>query len=150
MKEKSSFFQTNFTMNKILTEYWLGLVTGVAGWAWSLFVPILPFLAAVFVLTIFDAITGVRAAKKRSEPITSKGFRRTSEKLFFYTIALTASELFRTTFFVHGSMTIPLSYIIAMAIATTEFKSNIENIETITGVKIWGSIKEYFQRQKGN
>lgn len=119
-------------------EFWQGYLYGVAGWAASFLVPTGPFLGIVIFLVFSDFVTGVRSAIKRGEKLSSKGFRRTVEKLLLYFIAILASEGMRRVF-MPG---VPVTYMTALAIAVTEFKSNIENIETVTGVQIWSSIKE--------
>jgi hypothetical protein len=41
-----------------------------------------------------------------------------------------------------------VAYVTAFAIALTEFKSNIENVETVTGVNIWNKLKGKFNSKE--
>lgn len=125
-------------MRFLESGFWSGFLSAIAGWATSFLVPAAPFLGIVVFLVLADWITGVTAAKRRGEKITSKGFRRTVEKMLLYFISILASEGMRRVFAVN----IPITYMAALAIAVTEFKSNIENVESVTGVKIWASIKD--------
>ena len=70
--------------------------------------------------------------------MTSKGFGRTVEKIALYFIAILGSHAITIVFL----PIVEVAYITAFAIALTEFKSNIENIETVTGVNIWNKIKD--------
>lgn len=121
----------------------------------SFFAEIWAFLLVVGVLVVVDLFTGVAAAKSRMELVRSNKLRRSVKKLVFYMLAIMISEGFRLVFFdwAIDSQTmvnvvtqyIPITYITAFMIAWVELKSNIENIEEITGVKIWESIEKRFK-----
>lgn len=102
--------------------------------------PISNFLVIMVALVIADWITGTRAAIKRKEPIVAAKMGKTIEKMALYFIALLLSEGMRRTFVPD----FPITYITALSISITEFKSNVENIELVTGVQIWDSLKERF------
>lgn len=126
-------------MHKLLqSEWWVGYISAVFGWITAFVLPISGFLIFTVFLVFCDLVTGTKAARFRKEQINSKGLRRTVEKILLYFIAILASEGM-TYVFMKG---VPLSYVTAFAIAITEFKSNIENIEAVTGVNIWKSIKD--------
>lgn len=108
--------------------------------------PVSHFVAAMFMLVLSDWVTGVWAAAKRNEKITSKGFRNTTQKLVFYMLAILLGLIIETTFFPD----IKLVYYVAGFICITEFKSNIENIGTITGINILEAIKHYLPKAKSN
>jgi hypothetical protein len=98
----------------------------------AVFTPIRPMLATVMVLTLLDAFTGVLAANRRGERITSHGFRRTIGKLLVYQVAtLTA---FLTESFLIPEL--PVTKIVAGAVGITEFKSILENLDSLAGVPI--------------
>lgn len=99
--------------------------------------PISDFLIIMLALVICDWVTGIRAARKRGESIAAAKMGKTIEKMALYFIALLLSEGMRRTFLPE----FPITYITALSISITEFKSNIENIESVTGVQIWDSIK---------
>lgn len=134
---QTSYFQ-KLSMSRLLnSEWWIGYFSAVMGWVTSFVLPISHFLIFTVFLVICDLITGTKAAVHREEKINSKGLRRTVEKILLYFIAILASEGMRYVFI----PSVQLAYVAAFAIALTEFKSNIENIETVTGVNIWGYIK---------
>lgn len=135
---QQTYFETHLNMKFLNAEFWQGFLYAVTGWASSFLVPTAPFLGIVLFLVFADFITGIRAAVKRGERLSSKGFRRTVEKILLYFIAILASEGMRQVFM----PSVPVAYMTALAIAVTEFKSNIENVEQVTGVQIWATIKE--------
>lgn len=137
-----TYFETNLNMKFINSEFWSGFLSAAIGWASSFLIPTTPFLGIMFFLVFADFVTGTRAAVSRGEKLTSKGFRRTVEKILLYFIAILASEGMRRVFM----PAVPITYMTSLAIAVTEFKSNIENVESVTGVKIWATIREVVSR----
>lgn len=117
------------------------LVGSIGGWMLSKIMPIAPFLAFTIVLVFCDLITGLMAAKKRKETIHSKGLRRTVQKIVLYFIAIILSQGIKEVFM----QSMPITYMVAFIIAIAEFKSNIENIEAVTDIKIWSFIQDKFQ-----
>ena len=97
------------------------------------FAPITAALAGLGVLIFADVITGCKAAKVRGEEIQSNRMARTVSKIIFYSIAIILSRVMEVVFIDF----IPVAQIQAGYIAIVEFKSNIENIGSITGVDIW-------------
>ena len=97
------------------------------------FAPITAALAGLGVLIFADVITGCKAAKVRGEEIQSNRMARTVSKIIFYSIAIILSRVMEVVFIDF----IPVAQITAGYIAIVEFKSNIENIGSITGVDIW-------------
>ena len=102
------------------------------------FTPIAPCLIGVGVLLFADVLTGIRAAKKRLETISSSKLSMTVNKIVFYALAIILSRLMETVFIDW----LPLARLTAGYIAVVEFKSNIENIGEITEVDIWNYLKE--------
>lgn len=119
-----------------LSEAVLHLITKVQQFV----LPISDFMIIVVALVTADWITGMRAAVKRGEPIVAAKMGKTIEKTALYFIALLLSEGMRRTFVPE----FPITYVTALSISITEFKSNIENIETVTGVQIWAYLKDKF------
>lgn len=117
----------------IKTKAVLALVGGIIV---AFLIPLIPFLGMVFVLVFVDLLTGIRAARKRKEDITSGGMKRTIEKITLYFAAIMLSEGMSQVFFAGA----PITYVVATYIALTEFKSNIENISTVTGIDLWKKI----------
>ena len=97
------------------------------------FAPITAGLIGLGVLIFADVITGCKAAKVRGEEIRSNRMARTVSKIIFYSIAIILSRVMEVAFIDF----IPLAQITAGYIAVVEFKSNLENIASITGVDVW-------------
>jgi phage-related holin len=125
------------TMSKLFTHI-EALVGWALGFGLGFFTPIAPFITVAVTLVFVDAVTGVRAAAKRKEKITSRGFFRTLEKIFVYTAAILGCEAVRVVFI----PSMPITYGAALAIATTELKSILENTTVVSGTKIFDKIKD--------
>jgi phage-related holin len=134
-------------MQKFLDiTFWETVVVGLFSLVGAFFAPVGSFIGVAFTLVIFDYFTGVQAAKKREEKLTSRGHFRSIQKFVMYSIAIISAELIRKVFF-DGLFLLEylrLTYFVALLIVITEFRSNIENIEAITGAKIWGKLIERF------
>lgn len=92
--------------------------------------PIKALALAALVLTCLDTVTGIWAARKRGEAITSAGFRRTIVKLACYLTALVAGHVVGVVLL--GGL-IPVAGLVAGAIGVAEFTSSVENVSTIVG-----------------
>lgn len=125
-------------MDKIYENLLYGFIALIVKFVWPFLFPIGGFLIFTGCVVICDTITGIIAAKKRGEIITSYGLRRTTEKMILYFIAIMLAEGIRITFIEN----VDVAYFVAFVIAVTEFKSNIENIESITHIKLWEAISE--------
>ncbi len=104
---------------------------------WTVFAPIQAVMAATGALIFIDLATGVMAAKKRKEEITSKGFSRTLAKIILYELALA------TSFVVHKYMTgdyLPADKLVAGLIGLVELKSILENVNTLNGTPIFEAV----------
>ncbi|MDW8347253.1 MAG: phage holin family protein [Bacteroidia bacterium] len=99
----------------------------------SLLAPIKAILITTSLLILADTITGIIAAYKRGEEINSTGFKKTIIKLFLYNLVIILAFLIEKFIF---DEFIPFVKIGAMVIALTEFKSVIENFESITGIQL--------------
>jgi phage-related holin len=108
------------------------------------FAPISQILVAVGVLVFTDLITGIKAAKHRGEVIRSNGLQRTVGKTIFYFIAIMLSRVMEL-YFVQW---LPITNITAGYIALAEFKSNMENIGSYTGVDVWNYLKDKINIKK--
>lgn len=115
-------------------------------WAVSFFLPIRDFIILAICLTIADAISGMIAAKKRGEKITSRGFYRTLEKFTVYLLSISAAAGLQMVFITDrlGGIVpnIPLVEVVAGSICFNEFLSFRENVQTITGIDILGGFKK--------
>ena len=99
--------------------------------------PIAHFIMIGVVLVVSDWFTGVWAAIKRNEKITSGGLRRTVEKVVMYTLAICLVLVVETAFF--GTNYVVA--LVAMYISFVELFSNLENISNITGSNIIGAVR---------
>ena len=69
----------------------------------------------------------------------------TLEKIFVYTAAILGCEAVRVVFI----PSMPITYGAALAIATTELKSILENTTVVSGTKIFDKIKDLLPTQSG-
>jgi|TARA_Y100000033_G_C2750177_1_gene113432 hypothetical protein len=100
------------------------------------FAPITAAIIGLGVLILADVVTGCKAAKMRGEEIRSNRMARTISKIIFYSIAIILSRVMEVAFMDW----MPVAQITAGYIAIVEFKSNMENIGSITGVDVWKHI----------
>ena len=112
------------------------------GVIFSFFFPIKHFLIFTIFVVFSDTVTGIMAAKKRKEPITSKGLYRTSQKVVTYFCGIIIFHGASITFGLPSQITYSVSFIIA----ATELFSISENIKSITGTNIGTIILRFFRR----
>jgi phage-related holin len=134
-------------------QYWLykieefkqlGIAIGSVLWALAgpYIIPIADFLAITALLVFVDLITGLFAARHRKENIRSRGLFRTLEKVVVYFVAILSAQGMEQVFQLEF---LYLTYLVSFAIASTEFISVIENVETITGIDVRDRISEAFK-----
>jgi uncharacterized membrane protein len=112
------------------------------GVIFSFFLPIKHFLIFTIFVVFADTVTGIMAARKRGEPITSKGLYRTSQKVVVYFVGIMIFHGASITFGLPSQITYSVSFIIA----ATELFSISENIKSITGTNIGTIILRFFRR----
>jgi uncharacterized membrane protein len=112
------------------------------GVLFSFFLPIKHFLIFTIFVVFSDTVTGILSAKKRGEPITSKGLYRTSQKVVTYFCGIMIFHGASITFGLPSQITYSVSFIIA----ATELFSISENIKSITGTNIGTIILRFFRR----
>lgn len=104
---------------------------------WAVFAPIKAVMGATGALIFVDLATGLWAAKKSGQPITSKGISRTIAKIVLYECALAVSYI------VHQYMTgdlLPADKLVAGLIGLVELKSILENMNIINGSPVFAAI----------
>ncbi len=111
----------------------LVLLTAIA----AVFAPVKQVMLVTLVLMSVDLVLGIWAAKKRNEPISSSGLRRTISKLFIYEVAICLGYLVQQYML---SDFIPVVKIISAFIGITELKSCMENMDDINGEPILKAI----------
>jgi uncharacterized membrane protein len=112
------------------------------GFVASFFIPIKGFLLFTVAVVFADTITGIKAARKEGQKISSKGLYRTTEKIVVYFVAILIFEGAKNTF----DISFPITYMVAMMISGTELFSVAENIKRITGVELGTLISRFFKK----
>jgi uncharacterized membrane protein len=112
------------------------------GVLFSFFFPIKHFLIFTIFVVFSDTVTGIMAAKKRGEKITSKGLYRTSQKVVVYFCGIMIFHGASVTF----QLPFQITYSVSFIIAATELFSISENIKSITGTNIGTIILRFFKR----
>lgn len=97
------------------------------------FLPIKATLLTAFVLVLLDLLSGLLAAHKRGEQITSSGLKRTLVKLLAYEIVIMLGYL--TEQYMTGDL-VPVVKILGGLVGLTELKSVLENAEELTGIPL--------------
>lgn len=100
-------------------------------------VPIKPLMIGAMVMVIFDTITGILAARKRGERISSAGLRRTVTKALIYTLAILSGHVAEKLLL---ESLVPVARLVAAAIGAVEIKSILENAQTVLGMTLFQSI----------
>jgi uncharacterized membrane protein len=120
-----------------------GIVYSICcGVLFSFFFPIKHFLIFTIFVVFADTVTGIMAARKRNEPITSKGLYRTSQKVVVYFVGIMIFHGASVTFGLPSQIVYSVSFLIAF----TELYSISENIKSITGVNIGTLVLKFFRR----
>jgi uncharacterized membrane protein len=120
-----------------------GIVYSICcGVLFSFFLPIKDFLIFTIFVVFADTVTGIMAAKKRNEPITSKGLYRTSQKILTYFCGIMIFHGASVTFGLPSQIVYSVSFLISF----TELYSISENIKSITGVNIGTLVLKFFRR----
>lgn len=99
--------------------------------------PIQAVLVSVGVLIMIDLVTGTIAAWKRGDKISSAVMRRTISKILVYECSVIAAFILET-YLLQGFM--PATKIVGGVIGLVEFKSIIENSNTIIGGDVFRTI----------
>jgi hypothetical protein len=105
--------------------------------------PIKPIMITVGILIISDLITGIWAARKRGEQVTSAALGRTVSKMVVYQTAVVTGFLLQRYLLADA---MPVVNIVGGIIGMVEFKSFIENANYIVG----GDIMKEILRKLGS
>lgn len=95
--------------------------------------PLYSTLLAVSFLVIVDLLTGIWASKKRGEPVSSNGIRRTISKTLAYHLVIITSYIIEK----YLLLGIPILKTVVGLITISEVQSFFENIYFITDVDLW-------------
>ena len=99
--------------------------------------PIHAVMITVGILILADLVTGIWAAIKRGEKITSALLRRTVSKILVYQTSVITGFLVET-YLIAGIL--PVSKLVAGVIGLVEFKSILENGNTILGHDLFKTV----------
>lgn len=94
----------------------------------AIFAPIQALLLTTGVMVFADLVSGVLAARKRGEPISSAGLRRSISKILVYEAALMLAFLAEK----YMSDILPFVKMASAMITVVELKSVYENMSTLT------------------
>lgn len=97
-------------------------------------------------LCLLDLFTGLLAAYRQKEPLTSNGFGKTIVKILVYEAAILLTFLVDT--YLAGFF--PLSNVVSGWIGLTELKSILENLNILAGGNLLKSIIQGIQSQSSN
>lgn len=134
-EESMSFEQIIIEMTK--AHGFKAAVSIFLAWIGAHLLPVAGFMVAGAFLVACDWITGVTAARKRSQKITSRGLLRTIQKITFYCMAIVLVVIVEHTFFRSNWMV----SLVATYIALVELYSNLENISIITGTNVLAIVR---------
>lgn len=98
----------------------------------AIFAPIKAMLITTGIMILADLITGVIAARRRNEEITSAGLRRSITKLVVYEAALMLAYLAEH----YLSDILPFVKMASALIAVVELKSIYENLNSASGMNL--------------
>lgn len=112
----------------------VNFITKVIVLVFIILAPIKAVMLTVGFLIFVDLFSGIWAAYKRQETITSAALRRTISKMVIYQIAVISGFLIEQYLF---QGTLPVSKIVAGFIGIVEFKSILENSNTILGTDVF-------------
>jgi hypothetical protein len=126
--------RVNIKEDKAMEETAVTLLKSLLVATIALLAPIHSVIMTVGFLIFMDLFTGMMAARKRLEPITSSAMRRTVSKMIIYQIAI-LSAFFCETYLLDGIL--PVAKLVAGAIGMVELTSVLENGNAILGTNIF-------------
>lgn len=103
----------------------------------AILTPVKMTLLVTLVLVLVDLLTGLVAARKQGNDVTSSGLKRTVVKLLAYELLIVLSYLV-DHYLSLGS--IQVLNLVAGIIGITELKSNAENLNIIVGGGVLSSV----------
>lgn len=105
--------------------------------ALAVFAPIQGIIITAGVIIAVDLITGILAAKKRGEKISSAGLRRSLSKMLIYQTAILTGFLMET-YLLHDIF--PITKLVGGAIGAVESLSVFENLNQLSGNNIFKKV----------
>lgn len=105
----------------------------------AVFAPIKAIILITIALILVDLVSGILAARKKGQLITSAGIRRTVTKTTIYLTAICLGFLVEH-YMIDDFM--PISKLISGVISLVELKSVLENLDVLNGSPLFKSIIE--------
>lgn len=134
-------------LSHLNNDFWIGYFMGALVWIGGFLISIQHFIYLTLTLVVIDLITGVIAAWKRQDKIISRRMQRTIEKFVLYFLAIISAHAVKVVLMESA----PVTYVVVSSIVLVEFKSIIENVESVTDVDVWAKLKSIinsFQKNK--
>ncbi len=116
-----------------MKEYFYSRIALIFGYFLAYFAPVVPLMLTIGFFVLADFFTGVLAARKRGEQITSSKMRPTVMKGLGYMSAIVVAHVFQMQFLPGFEV----MKIVAGLIAFMELKSLDENIRVLTGKSLF-------------
>lgn len=127
-------------MEDFLNKWWAEICISIG----TFFMPIWSLAAYCTLLIIADLITGIKAAKSRKEPITSRAMSKTITKFFLYNLAILVGHGASVTFYPE----VELGKVVLAAITLVELTSIDENYKDIFGYSLFGKLLDLLKRDQ--
>lgn len=99
--------------------------------------PIHAALATVLGLIIVDLVSGIAAAVRLQQPVTSNKLKKTVIKLLVYELSIVLAYVVGT--YLTGP-SVPVLQVVTSVIGLTELRSILENLRSITGYDVFDVI----------
>lgn len=128
-------------MNQILHRIYEFLI-GALSMLLIVLAPIKSVLFSVSALVVADFITGIWAAAKRKERISSNGINKSIMKSLAYMLLIIVSFIMET-YLMEG---VPVVKVVSGMIALREGKSFFENMHAVTGINLMDGLLVKFQQ----
>lgn len=119
-------------------------LTKLGIWMGAIMAPLYDVLGAVLLLIVIDFLTGIGAAIKVKEGISSKKMRNTLNKFLFYSLTLLAAHVVELKI----TPALPWLNIVSGFVALTELRSVFENFNRIFGLNLWNYVKGLIRQTK--
>lgn len=119
-------------------------LTKLSIWMGAIMAPLYDVLGAVLLLIVIDFLTGIGAAFKEKEAVSSKKMRNTINKFMFYSLTLLAAHVVELKI----TPALPWLKIVSGFVALTELRSIFENFNRIFGLNLWNYVKGLIRQTK--
>lgn len=109
----------------------------------ALLAPIKGVLITIMVISIVDLVSGLLAARKEGQKLTSRGLKSTVIKVLVYQVAVLCAYIIQTQLLFDS---IPIVEWLGSYIGLVELKSILENLERIQGQSVFKALTKRIKR----